>query len=275
MTNNTLVKLCVKTKPDCKYDDVLKLLNKEYLVIEKCYSYLIQNEYDEDETLIGYQVEVMISSIDRFNTIEMTNACIEIVKIVTEKQTEVRRMSGFKQPPIGVLIEAFTPLVTSLVITQSKKWADYEYDDLMQMCYECIIRLKRKNYYIHKGLINKAFMNDVLLGIRKKRFVDKIDSLDMEVTDGENFTPMVELIEDSESLENMYNTVEISTKNRIMEAQKVLLIDLLGKRTYDQLIREYGNKYTTPWSRRKVWSLKKTLTDMGIDRKSFDYLKDV
>ena len=187
---------------------------------------------------------------------------------------EQKRVLGYNQPDIEVMIEAYDPLVNKLAKQQNEHWKCFEHEDLCQMCRLTMLKLYRKGYYIHKRLLYKSFNNDILMSLRHERdrptivsFEDtfyKTASADSEKLLVADIVPDTELIEKEE--------LELYEENTrlIFEEVKEIIVELIGIRQFNELMRDYGNKHTTTWSRKCMQKIKNHFAKLGLTRKEFD-----
>lgn len=247
------------------------VLTQSLVTTDSVYSYLIYAEY-HDHTLTGWRIEFIVSQNDSYNTISKAQAILDICKLIDESYSrEVQRyIIGYEQPPLDILLTTLDPLVHKLARQQQSYWG-LEYEDLCQTCRLVICTLYHKGYYIHKSLINRAFINEVLLSIRKDRYKPKLVSIDEPMAyDKEGKAQMVaDTIADPSSEEEFHEQYDEEQRQYVIQQQRELIIELIGQRQYDQLVREYGNKMTTNAGRKRVEKLKHKLADMGISEELF------
>ena len=147
-----------------------------------------------------------------------------------------------------------------------------EMEDLIQMCNLVISDLYYKGYYIHKQLIRRAYINYVLMHIRKDKNRVQIISLDQPYnkSDNDNTLRIADMIPDINASNELSDKEDEEVQKRILLEVKDIVIDFIGPRQYDQLLREYSNKQTTNWSRKLMQTIKAHLFEMGISNKSFN-----
>jgi len=233
------------------------------------YSYLIYAEYSQNK-LTGWRVEFMISQTNKFNTIHVFDATIEIHKIIMESwHTEkIKYVVGYRQPPLELLLEAFDPLIKKLAEQQRRYWR-LEFEDLCQMCRLVICILHGKGYYLHKSIINKSFINYILMHIRKEKYKPIMVSIYEGVSqDGDSLT-IADTIVDETAEQEIDDIADIEAFADVLSQKRDIIKDYIGPRQYDQLVREYGNKMTTNEGRKLVDKIKKHLKRLGISEASF------
>ena len=81
---------------------------------------------------------------------------------------------------------------------------------------------------------------------------------------------IADMVPDTKLLDEQDDKENEEVMTQIITEVKDIIIDLIGPRQYDQLLREYANKQTTPWSRKLMYTIKAKLFDMGITIKSFN-----
>ena len=167
------------------------VISQSLVTTDRVYSYLVYAEYS-DHRLSGWRVEFVISQVDDYNTIHKAQAILDICALIDESYNRSQQsyVIGYKQPPLDLLLQVLDPLVQRLARQQHDYWG-LEYDDLCQTCRLVICALYRKGYYIHKSLVNRAFINEVLMSIRKERYKPQMVSIDQPVAydkEGKAFT---------------------------------------------------------------------------------------
>jgi hypothetical protein len=168
-------------------------------------------------------------------------------------------------------LQIVEPLVRKLSEQQRRYW-NLEYEDLCQMCRLVISVLYNKGYYLHKSVISKAFINHVLMHIRKEKYKPTILSLDETIAndnDG-NSVNVGDLVIDELAEQELNGILDVEASDTVLQEKRDIVIERIGKRQYDQLVREYGNQLTTNVSRKKVHELKSYLLKIGISENLFN-----
>ena len=243
---NVLTKFKVKINKDLTSDNICVELIKSLVNIDNVYSYILYANYNRN-TLQDFTVEFLVSQNESYNTIAqedvVAGVAAKILKhLKNEKQSYV---IGYKQPPLDKLLELYEPLVHTLATKQQQYWQQLEYEDLCQMCRLCICTLYKAGYYLHKNLIQRAFTHDVLMSIRKEKYTDKPLSLNHKVK-----------YDDEDKL-------------RILQEKRDLIIEEVGQRQYDQLVKAYSFGNTDARSRAIVNKLKNKFIAQGITENTF------
>lgn len=263
---------CITKQVPANEQAIKNSISKTLRKLGPVFSYVIYAEYDKN-VLKGYTVRINISQNDRFNVLSPFKTCNNILKkIFDHMRNPVKKyVVGYKQPPLDLLIKLFNPLVQKLSYEQHQRWSFLEYDDLCQMCRLVMSDLYYKGYYIHKRLLYRAFNNYVLMHIRKDKCKPEVYSLEQEWSkrDDDDYVTLADMIPDTKLLEDLEDHDNDEVENRILDEMRGIIVDFIGQRQYDQLLREYGNKSTTPWSRKLMVKIKAHLFEMGINGKSF------
>lgn len=271
MAENTLHKISQKISVNLSEEEIVKNLEEVLLDLETVYSYLVYAKY-KDEQLTGWLIEYNISQIDEYNTLIAKDIIREIlVDIRNSKERKVSNVIGYKQPSLELILKLYDPLVKKLALEQSKRWNKLEYEDAYQMCQLTMLTLYRKNYYIHKKLLERSYNNYVLMLFRRERDMPVTTSIDQvvyEEPDGSSLT-LADMIPDTNEMLEEKEKEEQETFNLIFEEVKDIIIELTSERQFEQLLRDYGNKCTTSWSRKKIQQIKEYFKKLGITRKSF------
>ena len=266
--NKLVQKISIKSTDDEIRLQLSSVLNE----LEDIYSYLIYAKY-KDEKLIGWRIEYNISQTDEYNTLKSEIVIEEIFNLLKESsEKKVSGVIGYKQPPLDVQLILFEPLINKLASRQVSMWNQIEFEDACQICKMTMLNLYLKGYYLHKTLIERCYNNDILSMLRREKNKPEIVSIDKIIRkDGNNnpltvgdMVPDYKLIEENEQKE--YDEfIQI-----VFSQVKEIIIELIGERQFEQLMRDYGNRHTTSWSRKKMQQLKSKFSQMGINWSSFD-----
>ena len=253
---NNLTKIVVKINDDniSLCENILKASLVKY---SKIFSYLIYYTGDN-----SFRIEVNISDKDYYNAFTRDEIIPLIVNDIKTKEPNKSNIVSFIQPNAEICIETYEPLIKKLSRQQSECWSNFEYEDLCQICRMCIVVLKNKGYYINPKLITRAFINEILMQLRKNPANVVCCSIYDNVQDTEDIQ-IADMIAD-ESLENKQYDEEIHDANlSIMNELRDIIIDYIGPRGYEQLLKEYGSQQTSCWGRKTLQQLKRHLDANG------------
>lgn len=249
---NELLKLSTIVPREDAHAKIADWFNKMLSETPKLYSYKVLLKL-KDDIQIGWQIEVMVSQTDSYNTIKTFDACMDCIDIVNQGAKEQTVLVGFKQPPIDLMVQLYEPLVNKLASEQQLHWP-IELEDLKQICRLTIIKLWDKGYFIHKSLIQKTFIRDVLLLMRSRR--KDVDEIKFSKLDKEK-REYVAYIED-ESAQDDFDCIVIGDREEL-DNRREIVQDMVGKRTYEQMLREYQTKTVSSITRTRVNRLKNKL----------------
>ena len=257
--NGTIVIPCNKSRTD-----MVEELITGFGENDRLYSYFVRNHTER------YDVKYMVSQVDRYNTITIEDAAVEIVKLI--EQNNGKDVLGYRQPPIDILVEVLEPMVKKLAKRQNDAWRHLEYEDLCQMCYMVIVELYNKGYYIHKSLVERVLSNYVLLQLRCERNKPVIIPLHQSYKDGgedgEKIT-IGDTLMDTSYEEEQVRCDYKEFISRTFDEVKEIVIDLVGPRQFDQLFRDYAHKHTTAQTRKMMQKVKTHLALLGITLEDF------
>ena len=195
------------------------------------YSYLVRATI-EDDTIISYRVQVNVSQEDKYNTILKQEAILDIINRI--EQNTKHFIIGYGQPPLEVMCEAFEPLVTKLSQQMATQWS-IPFEDLRQMCYLCMTVLYKKGYYVHKSLLRKVFINEVLQSMRK------------------------EYRQDTSQSDQLREIEEADWKTQRTNKQRQMVVDRLGQRRYEDLVLKVQTGTLTSSDRQAMYRVGKRL----------------
>lgn len=273
MENNVMHKIkhpIAATLSDKEISEQIHSVLKE---LESIYSYLIRAKYKNDK-LDSWLIEYTVAETDEYNTLKYEDIVNPIVDTIVKSRTEKQVVIGYGQPNLELMTALYTPFVHKLALAQCEKWHQLEYEDAISMCMLTMIKLYRKGYYLHKSLLAKSFNNYILMELRPYKNAPEVISLEQVLyDDGVNDTlSAVDMIPDFEQELKLEQKEEHDAIKTIFDDVKYLLIDIMGERQFEQFYRDYANKHTTPWSRKKMQQVKDKFKKMGISLNSFtDY----
>lgn len=270
--DNALLKFSQKVKKD---EDLSKLKDKIYDILSNIgniYSYIVYAKYNKNK-FEHWSIQYNISQNECYNTLSPEQVAKDIAdKIINYNENDKQYVIGYNQPPLDIMVKLYSPLVLKLALVQHERWQYLEIDDLYQMCMLSMCKLYNKGYYLHKDVLRKCFNNDVLMHIRKNKnspIIISLDDIYFASGDNDGDIKVEDVIEDLDSTNDIVDIEELDAKESEYNDKRSVIIELIGDRQYDQLLREYGNKTTTNWSRKTVYRLKERLRKLGIDESMF------
>lgn len=267
--HNILNKYCSEIKVE---DNIADKLSETFKNLSVIYSYIIYTKYKSNQ-LTGWRIEFNISQRDAYNTLDCNIVKEEIYHILTNKTiTSTSNVIGYRQPAVEIMLKLYLPLIKRLALQQSNRWTELDYEDAYQMCQLTMLTLYRKNYYIHKRLLERSCNNYVLMSLRHDR--DKpatmsIDEVVYEEPDGNSLT-IGDMLPDTNAMLGAEAKERQEALDSIFAEVKDIIVELVGERQFEQLLRDYGQKHTTAWSRKKMQQIKEHLKKLGITWKSFN-----
>lgn len=253
-------------------DNILDKLINSLDSVGKVYSCIVYAKYKDNE-LKGWRISLNISQNQKYNTLIPSEIAKYISgKMEASKNQEQTYVVCYMLPPLELVLKLYRPLIYKLADEQHQRWTYLEMPDLIQMCNYVICELYFKGYYIHKRLIRRSYNNYVLMHIRKDKDKPSIVSFEQEYSksDGDDRITVGDMIPDVEQMYEQEDKDNEEVLCKVLQEVKDIVIDFIGPRQYDQLLREYSNKSTTNWSRRLMVKIKAHLFEMGISAKSFN-----
>ena len=270
--DNVLFKVSKLISCNLEMDEIEQLLTELLSTTETIYSYIVYIKYEND-LLLGWLLEYMLSQTDENNTLKSSDVVSEILEIISKhRRSDKTKVIGYRQPNLDLIIKLLDPLVKKLASYENRKWRQFEYDDLCQMCRLVITELYNKGYYIHKSVVQKSFENYVLMQLRPERNKPAIVSIDDILCTGkgddmEKVRLVDTIADDYEEQEKESFDNEVTMK--IFEEVKDIIIDLVGERRFDQLFRDYSNRHTTTQTRKMMNKIKDYFITIGITMEDF------
>jgi hypothetical protein len=275
MTDNLLSKISQPISAKLSNEEISYQITTMLNELKYIYSYLIYAKYSNN-TLSGWIIEYNLSQYDDYNTLNCFDISKDIIAAIINSRNVNKSVIAYKQPAIELMLQLYEPLIHKLALEQSNRWQDLEYEDAVIMCQLVMIKLYQKGYYLHKRLVRKSFENEVLMLLRKSKNKPEIYSFEQVIKkDGDNADiTLADVVPDKEAELKAERQEEEEIFNAIFAEVKSIIIELIGERQFEQLLRDYGNKHTTPWSRKKMQEIKRKFNSLGITFKSLGGIYD-
>lgn len=270
MADNVLHKVSLTISASLSDDAIEELIRQSLDGIDTIYSYLIYAKYKNDK-LTGWLIEYNFSQIEKYNTLICQSIISELTESILSNRNAVQSVVAYKQPSIELMVELYKPLMSKLALEQCERWTELEYDDAFSMCQLTMLKLYKKGYYVHKQLLKRSFENYVLMELRHSRNKPEIISLEQTIFSDGDSEPLslADMLPDKDAELKREQKEEEEVFNAIFEEVKEIIVEFIGERQFEQLLRDYGNKHTTPWSRKKMQQIKEKLKKLGITWESF------
>lgn len=270
MYDNILYKLTLHIDVSLTLPDIEDLVIQSLSEMDFIYSYLVYNVY-KDNKLTGWQVQYNISQVERYNVLSCKEVIDGILQSISEQRNVAQRVLDYKQPSLDVMLQVYQPLINKLAREQHERWQHLEYEDLVSMCQLTMVKLYNKGYYVHKSLLTRSFQHDVLLMLRGQPYNPDLVSIEQPMPDtGDEQLTVGDTIRDISQEERQVDEEDRAMFDSLFQAVKRIVVTLYGERQFDQLLREYGNKHTTDWSRRRMQRIKSYFSDNHITKKSLE-----
>lgn len=273
MTDNLLMAVKQVVSASTTPEDLRRLLSDTFDGNEKFYSYIVYAKYEED-CLSNWIIQYNISQTEEYNTLKIVDVIEEVVKIVSTKRSDYKKVVGYGQPDIETILKTYDPLVHKLAKRQGEHWKQYEHDDLCQICRYVMLKLYNKGYYIHKRLLYRAFENEIWMQVKKERNKPQIlsfeDTFYSSITSGNEVLLVADTVPDKSLIEEEEEAYEKEVEMKIFEELKEVIIDYIGVRQWNELVRDYGHGHTTSTTRKKMQKIKNYLSSIGLTRKEFN-----
>lgn len=267
-TENKILNVSKTIKVGEDVEDAILNLHK----IDMVNSFIVYGVYADDK-LIAWNINFNVSQTDAYNTISKQDIIEHLDKhLYASINGEKKYVICYMQPQLDLLIKLYKPLIIHLAKEQHHQWKYLEIEDLVQMCNLVICDLYYKGYYVHKRLIRRAYINYVLMHIRKDKNKPTTISFEQEyyMSDDDDAITVENKIPDNTMVEELDDKYTSEVDAKVLNEMKQLVIDFIGPRQYDQLLREYSNKSTTAWSRKLMTTIKAHMFELGINVKSFN-----
>ena len=266
--SNTLMKVVQRVPAGRDAEYVYKVLYDVLSELDKIYSVIIYYIHDKNE----YHVQYNLSQNDNYNTVDIKDVIDKAVETILSGTT--KKVAGYIQPPIEICLEVFNPLVIRLAKNQKARWKYLEEEDYAQICRMVMIRLHQKGYYLHRRLIEKSFNNELLMMFRTQRnappLVSFEDTFYKPVSGSSEELRFADVVEDVSIKEAEEEKYREEAEHAIFEEVKAIIIELIGERQWNELMRDYGNKHTTARTRKKMTEIKRYFEKLGLTRKEFN-----
>lgn len=265
MSENILYKTVVIIKASLTDEKIKERIRESLNGIDTIYSYLVYAKY-KDDTLIGWRIEYNVSQNDYYNTLSNESVTEEITKSILESRSSVQSVLSYKQPSIELMIELYRPLMKKLTLEQCSKWQNLEYEDAYSICQLTMVTLYKKGYYVHKNLLRRSFQNAILMELRHERNKPEMYSLEQIIhDDGDaDAITLADVIPDEKAEIEKQEKEEREEMLEMFNELKEILADTISERQFQQLLRDYGKKHTSTWSRMRIQKIKEKMNKLGI-----------
>lgn len=268
MADNVIMKITQLIK--CNTDKLVISVTLDEVLNEfdYIYSYIVFRKNE------GHLVQYNISQQTCYNTLNTKDVNTEVSNIIYSDKGEGNKIIGYNQPTLEVILNAFDPLVHKLASIQGEHWHQYDHDDLCQMCRLVMVQLYRKGYYLHKRLIEKAFVNSILMDIRNERNKPLVLSFDdvfyRPVSNSSEQITIAETIPDNDTMLQEEEENRVKGELDIFEEVKDIVISIIGIRQWNELFRDYSGKHTSAYTRKLMLKIKNQFETEGLTRSKFN-----
>ena len=244
--------------------DYEKLLKSTLLLFDKIYSVFINKTYSEGK-FVAYTVCITQFFEDRYNTIPVDECLINEMLYAIMTSTENYRIY-FKQPSLDIMYEVYYNYTCKLAADVVKKFPEYEYDDVVQICALAICNLYHKGYYLNKKLIKTALLHEMYMLHRKthgRQCVDVSFFANLEKKDcaTEWFNNFEDKDANRKREDDEYNDVIHS----IMNILKPIIQDRIGERRLKKLLDNFSAGSMSKFSQPDIRAIRKMLNKLGYD----------
>ena len=265
MADNILSKLSFDISASFDDESIASLVRKSLDNFESIYSYLIRAKYEE-ERLLQWKVDYVISQNSSYNTLDTNEVRKEVYNKIINSRKLKKVIVGYRQPDIELMLSLYEPLIHKLSCEQSRKWQELEFEDAVSICQLVMVKLYREGYYLHKNLLKRSFENQILMDLRHNKYKPEVLSLDGCIYDDglNDALTLADMIADDSIEEQREEQEEREIFDITFKEVKKIIVNLLGERQFDRLLRDYGNKHTTSWSQVTMKRLKEKLKKKGI-----------
>ena len=276
MKDNVLLKAAADIPKELTFEEMCIYVANSLIHLDNIYSYIVYAKYEEAGVLItaSYTFKYNVSQTDEYNTLATENVICDIINIIKNNTSFDKKVIGYGQPDIAIQLMLYEPYILKLAKWQKTAWPHLDYEDLCQTCRLVMLKLYRKNYYLNHRLVKKAFENEILLQMRKERGLYPMKSFEdtfySKAGNGDEDLLVADIIPDK-SIQDDEDEKRISEAEKcIFEEVKDIIIDYVGVRQWNELVRTYGSKNTTSTSRKLLQRVKNYFALLGLTRKDFN-----
>lgn len=241
-------------------------------MINKISSCAVKAIYDDAGSFKHFQVKFYSFANKDYNevdyTIEVYIICNKIKQFNIDDYSSSRYIY-FNQSSLESIDKAFEPLMLHLAVSMHDQWKQFEIEDLFQICRLCLCKLYNKGYCIHPSILKRAFVNEVLLQMRKNKNNTDIRVVSLETpifTSKERDLTIADAIEDVDYNNRIEDIEYEHTIQSIYEKISKIIIKDIGERRYHQLMTAHKNKCANGSQRMLIIRLRKMLADKGYDK---------
>jgi hypothetical protein len=274
MKDNVLLKTIVEIPENLSFDELCEYVTNSLIQLDNIYSYIVYAKHDEGVlTKSRYAFKYNVSQTDEYNTLKTEDVIYEIINIIKNDSSD-KKIIGYNQPSIEIQLNLYEPFILKLAKYQKSLWAHLDYEDLCQTCRLVMLKLYRKNYYLNHRLVKKAFENEILLQMRKERGLYPMKSFEdvfySKAISGDEDLIVADIIPDKSIQEEEKEKEIQEAEKAVFEEVKNIVVDLIGIRRWNELIRDYSYKNTTSTTRKLMQQIKAYFEKLGLTRKDFN-----
>lgn len=227
---------------------------------DKLYSFRL-HDYGDDLKVVAIETDVpeynCNSKITLLSYVDTVLSCLP--KIYTIPKWMCVKPTGdilaYCQPSIEILTKVYEPLMHSLAkkahLTLERYFA---YGDLVQQAYLTLVDLRHRGYYVSANLIKRAYFNELYMQLRKLPTRHIVISFDEPTNDKNGDDAVTTILDTIADIDDKFDNI-LEDIDLIRNRKRV--INVIGSRQYDQLLREFKNNQTTNATRVKINKLKK------------------
>lgn len=250
MYNHNITSYSISINKVNNFQEFDKIIKNIFGDITHLFSYYFETNAN------NYKLLFKISDNVNFNTINV----VDISRKLWNVENNI-----FEQPPIEILVQSYDNFFNKLASRFHQDWSFIDFDDLKQLCYIALLKLYNGKYLINKNLLQKACTNEILMYLRKQRIDTETVSIYSKIK-GKNSEDnyLYSILVDEKEVERLQDKEDNEYIETIFKNVEEYLIEIIGKRMFDKLLHDYGNKCTDDISRAKMSRLKNKLKNKGL-----------
>lgn len=164
----------------------------------------------------------------------------------------------YVQPPLDQWLNLFTPLLHKMV---HKAYPFYQklftQSELLSTLYLTVVKLYKKNYYLHNTLIYRSFINELNMEVRHiKRHQDDL-SIDTEVGHDTEDNPLTigDTLIDQQATDEANELTHYTLQDYwqdMFEAIKAVMLDDMSQLSFDRIMIQIQSRTITPQVSRQL-----------------------
>lgn len=263
--------ICNKYKIKLNLDkqSYAKMLTESFKLFGKVYSIFVNKTYTSGQ-LSGYSVSVIQFEEEQYNTINPLEHIAKIIEAI-DTCTDNYRVY-FVQPSLEIMYEIYYNYIYKLSLDIVKRFPEYLFDDVLQICSLAIVKLYNAGYYLNKRLIKTTLYNEIYQEHRRNSKQVKVVHIICDENDDK-----IDLLEEYKDVAEDMRQEQAERDDVIqyvMTLVRPVIIETIGERRLKSLMDNQKASCCNAQNKNDLKALCRALKKLGYDlewfRKQFE-----